>query len=282
MSVTTRSIPSSWLTQAVRVLLVGAGGTGSRVLEQLLCLHRAMLAKGHPYGLDVTVMDMDTVSESNIGRQAFYPCDVGQYKAITLVNRANMALGEMGSWDAAVEQLNEDTDLTSYHLVIGAVDNRVARKAIALAGSKDSYRRGSPLWWLDFGNRSNDGQAILGEIEARYQSPRSRDKNRLPHVGDLYPELLDPSKEHEDDTPSCSLAEALEKQSLYVNQAVSVQGMNILWNLFTKGEISVHGAFVNLDTCTVTPLRVDPEQWARFGVGPLAKKRRVRKVSASS
>lgn len=277
MTVMSRRIPAQWLTQPVNVLLVGAGGTGSRVLEQLLCLHRAILAKGHPHGLKVTVMDMDTVSESNIGRQAFYPSDVGHYKAITLVNRANMALGGLGQWEAKVDKLDGDSDIRNYQLVIGAVDNRAARKAIAIAGSRINYR--PPTWWLDFGNRSSDGQVVLGEIEPCNIPANRRDKERLPHIGELYPDLLDPSKEQDDDTPSCSLAEALEKQSLYVNQAVSVQGMNILWNLFTKGEISVHGAFVNLDACTVMPLRVDPEQWARFGAGPLAKKRRTSRAA---
>ena len=61
------------MTRAVNVLLVGAGGTGSRMLEKLVALHRALIAKGHPAGLEVTVVDPDTVSSANIGRQAFYP-----------------------------------------------------------------------------------------------------------------------------------------------------------------------------------------------------------------
>lgn len=265
-------IPSKWLTRPVKVLLVGAGGTGSRVLEQLLCLHRAIVAKGHPHGLHVTVMDMDRVSPSNIGRQAFYPSDIGTFKSHTLVNRVNMALDGTTSWEASTKMLSADTRLSDVDLVIGAVDNRLARRSIF-----EALTKGSGAFWLDFGNRANDGQVVLGQVPAR----GDKKKARLPHIGDLYPELLDPDAEQDDDTPSCSLAEALEKQSLYVNQAVSVQGMNILWNFFTKGEITVHGAFINLEHSMVTPLRVDPEQWARFGYGPLAIKRRKPKAQAA-
>lgn len=268
-------IPPKWLTSPVKVMLVGAGGTGSRVLEQLLCLHRAMLAKGHPHGLRVVLVDMDRVSPSNIGRQAFYPSDIGSYKSHTLINRVNMALNGLGTWEAHTSPVTDSTDMSGVDLVIGAVDNRLARKSIHLALSRKSY---GDSFWLDYGNRSNDGQVVFGQVPNRNQ----KIKNRLPHIGELYPELLDPSSEGEDDTPSCSLAEALEKQSLYINQAVSVFGMNILWNLFTKGEIDVHGAFVNLEYGMVTPLRADPVQWARFGVGPLAKRRRKPKSAVTA
>ncbi|CAN7627930.1 PRTRC system ThiF family protein [Acidovorax delafieldii] len=256
-------LPSRLLAKPIKVLLVGAGGTGSRVLEQLVCLHRAIRAKGHPYGLSVKVQDMDVVSPSNIGRQAFYPCDVGQFKSVTLVNRANMALGGEGEWKASIDPIGEESSFHDIDIVIGAVDNRAARKAI--------MNNVHGALWLDFGNRSEDGQVVLGQIPSRIQSARSE---RLPHIGDLYPELVDPTAEDEDDTPSCSLAEALERQSLYINQAVSVYGMNILWNLLTKGEITVHGAFINLLSSTVLPLAIDPEEWARFGFKPRSRKRR--------
>ena len=81
------------LARPVNILLVGAGGTGSRILERLVCLHKALKAKGHPGGLKVTVVDPDIVSNANVGRQAFYSCDVGRYKADVLVNRVSMALG---------------------------------------------------------------------------------------------------------------------------------------------------------------------------------------------
>ena len=44
----------------IRVLVVGAGGTGSAILMGLPYLDQAMRVWGHPYGLQVCMMDGDT------------------------------------------------------------------------------------------------------------------------------------------------------------------------------------------------------------------------------
>jgi len=254
------SLQSDLLTKPVKILLVGAGGTGSRMLEKLVCLHKALKAKGHPHGFDVVVVDPDTVSPANIGRQAFYPGDVGAYKADILVTRANMAL-EDAVWSSCVAKLDTQSNLFGYDIVIGAVDNRAARLGI-LRGLENTMS--GLRYWMDMGNRRADGQVVLGQVSSRRKV--GEDKLRLPHVGELYPELIDPAFEDSDDTPSCSLAESLEKQSLFINPTLADFAGNLLWNLFTKGEIDTHGVFVNLDRMVVTPLRVDPAVWARFGV----------------
>jgi len=266
-------LPAKLLSQPVRVLLVGAGGTGSRILEKLVCLHRALLAKGHPGGLRVTVVDPDTVSAANIGRQAFYPGDIGCYKADVLVNRANMALGNV-RWESVTAKLDTRSGLEGFDLVIGAVDNRAARLGI-LRGLENCL--GGTRYWLDTGNRSSDGQAVLGEVPSRKRT--TDDRMRLPHIGELFPQLIDPAAEDPDEGPSCSLAEALEKQSLYINSTVSDFAMNLLWNLFTQGQIDTHGAFINLQRMMVTPLRVDPAVWERFGVIRDGRRHKVERPS---
>ncbi len=69
----------------VRVLVVGAGGSGSAIAMGLPYLHQAMRVWGHPYGLDVTLMDGDTVSDTNCARQPFSWSDIGQNKVSALV-----------------------------------------------------------------------------------------------------------------------------------------------------------------------------------------------------
>lgn len=269
-------LPAKLLTKRVEILLVGAGGTGSRILDKLVCLHRALIAKGHPHGLMVTVVDPDTVSAANIGRQAFYPGDIGCFKADVLVNRANMALGEV-QWKSSIAKLDTRSGLEGFDLVIGAVDNRAARLAI-LRGLENCL--GGRRYWLDTGNRSNDGQVVLGEVPSRKR--QKDDTARLPHIGELYPQLIDPAAEDPDEGPSCSLAEALEKQSLYINSAVSDFAMNILWNLFTDGQIDTHGAFINLKRMMVTPLRADPAVWERFGVKRDGRRHKVVRPSVAA
>lgn len=269
-------LPAELLTKPVRILLVGAGGTGSRMLEKLVCLHKALRAKGHPHGFMVTVVDPDTVSPANIGRQAFYPGDVGSYKSDVLVNRANMALEDV-SWSSVTEKLDTRSTLGAFDIVIGAVDNRAARLGI-LRGLEDAVS--GVRYWLDLGNRKNDGQVILGEVSSRRKV--GENKLRLPHVGELYPELIEPKLEDADDTPSCSLAEALDKQSLFINPTLSDFGGNLLWQLFTKGEIDTHGVFVNLERMTVLPLRIDPDVWTRFGVVRDGRRHRVERLSVKA
>ena len=65
----------------ISVNLIGAGGTGSQVLETLARIDSALFKLGHP-GLFVTTFDADEVSESNIGRQLFSPADIGLNKSV--------------------------------------------------------------------------------------------------------------------------------------------------------------------------------------------------------
>lgn len=272
-------LPSEMATRQIRIVLVGAGGTGSRMLENLMNLHRAMVALGHPQGLHVTLIDDDRVSVANVGRQAFYACDVGSYKAMTLINRANMAMGGLAHWDAVVGRVTPESKLGDCHMVIGAVDNRSARLAILRSLETTAY--GSPKYWLDIGNSQSSGQAVLGQVTGSRR--KTDDQWRLPHVGEMFPELIDSVRDsQEDDTPSCSLAEALEKQSLFINPAVSLFASNLLWQLFTKGEIEHHGAYVNLDRMSVMPMAIDKEVWARFGIIRDGKRRKVAQPSKKS
>src|ERR1700744_3728541 len=77
----------------VRVLVIGAGGSGSAVVMGLPYLDQAMRVWGRSSGLDVTMMDADAVSATNCVRQPFSASDVGQNKATVLINRINMFWG---------------------------------------------------------------------------------------------------------------------------------------------------------------------------------------------
>src|SRR5947209_8603477 len=57
--------------RAHRVLVIGAGGTGSAVVMGLPYLDQAMRVWGHRHGLAVALMDADQVSETNCVRQPF-------------------------------------------------------------------------------------------------------------------------------------------------------------------------------------------------------------------
>lgn len=260
----THNIDPEMTLRAWRVVVVGAGGTGSALLPNLARLHHAMIELGHPGGIECTVYDDDTVSPTNVGRQGFYPVDVGAHKAVLLVNRLNLLMGTR--WTAVPERLDSRTPLNA-DLVIGCVDTRAARKTILTAiGMRAGY-------YLDCGNERDRGQVILG------QCGKTR-PGRLPHVGDLFPDMIDPAGDKEDTAPSCSMAEALSKQSLVINQAIGVQAFNLLWTLFRSGTLSYSGVFVNLATGRTNPLPVDPAAWARFGYVDPQEKKATKKSAA--
>lgn len=266
------NIKPDLLTRKVQVVLVGAGGTGSHVLRRLANIHMAMVELGHPAGLDVSVYDPDVVSKTNVGRQAFYPSDVGLPKAAILVHRCNLLM--QTKWEAYQEKLTSKSSLYSADVVIGCVDNRAGRKAILAA--TEANRKAT--YYMDFGNREHDGQVILGQVMPE-SNEKSKNEMRLPHAANLFPELVDESLDDKDETPSCSLAEALEKQSLFINDTVANVGMNMLWELFRYGQLSYHGVFINNKTGRVNPLPIDPEAWARFGYDVMPKKT-IRKRSS--
>jgi PRTRC genetic system ThiF family protein len=102
---------------------------------------------------------------------------------------------------------------------------------------------------LDLGNRAGDGQFIIGCPAAANQ----RHERRLPTVLEYFPELADESLP-DDDAPSCSVAEALERQSLFVNRIVASHALSLLFDLLGRGSIGHAGAFINLGSGRCAPI----------------------------
>lgn len=243
---TTHTIQQYLLNKKVNVLLVGAGGNGGIVLEHLVRLHQALQAWGHR-GLDVTMMDGDTVSETNCVRQSFSVSDVGHNKAVILINRLNVYKGMR--WRALPTMFTADAlGPTTYDVVIGCVDTKAARREIASAVSAS---RSSVAYYLDLGNSEITGQFILGEP---LNSRNRRKAGRLRCCWELYPELL---AEEEDPGPSCSAVEALERQGPMINSCVAAQAIALLTNLFRRGTVNYQGGFVNTEFGTTVPLKIN-------------------------
>ena len=55
-------IPGVLLQKKVQVTVVGCGGTGSAIAAGLPYLHQAMVALGHPHGLDVSLHKLHQLS----------------------------------------------------------------------------------------------------------------------------------------------------------------------------------------------------------------------------
>jgi len=118
-------------------------------------------------------------------------------------------------------------------------------------------RRDQPLYYMDFGNSRETGQVILSTIGkvAQPNSKQYRTIEQMPMVIDEFGELLQAS-EAGDNTPSCSLAEALTKQDLFINSALANIGASLLWQLFREGMLFNRGFFLNLKDFRTQPLKV--------------------------
>ncbi len=248
------TIHAELLRRRVRVLVVGCGGTGSAVVGGLPFLHQALIAWGHPEGLHVTVMDGDMISPTNCVRQPFSFCEVGHPKCVVLVNRLNL-FWNLG-WEAVPEHLVGKEQLGRVDVVIGCVDTRAARAVIQECTSCWS----TASYWLDIGSTADGGQFILGEP---LNEVNRRGRTRLRTVAELYPETGDGSLD-DDELPSCSAIQALEKQSPFVNQVLAQHALALRARLFRYGNISYHGGFVNLREGGGARLAVDPLLWRRI------------------
>ena len=253
------TIPSLLLEKTVRITVVGCGGTGGAIASGLPYLHQAMLALGHPGGLDVTLVDGDRISRINCVRQPFSESEIGLHKATVLATRINLfwGLGWRGSPQFLDEGWREETDI-----VIGCVDSRKARNMIL--GSAAYW---NSHYWLDLGNNASTGQFVLGQPE---NNKNKRCDMRLPTVAELFPEIVDPKLDRKDKHPSCSSVEALQRQEPFINQTVAYHALALLARLFRYGRLSHHGGFINLSTGRISPLPVSPAMWKRIAKRQIA------------
>ena len=245
----------------VTVNVIGAGGTGSQVLTCLARLDVTLRALRHP-GFSVTLYDPDTITEANIGRQLFGPTDLGLNKARCLVTRLNNFFGndwkaEARPYPSALKEVKRDNIA---NITITCTDNIKSRldlwNVLAKIPSPSYTDYSTPLYWMDFGNTQTAGQVVLGSVPKRIKQPVS---TLYETVGSLkvITRLVKYARIKEEDSgPSCSLAEALEKQDLFINSTLAGLGCNILWKMFRNGMIEHCGLYLNLNTMKVNPIPV--------------------------
>ena len=250
-------------TNPITVNLIGAGGTGSQVLTALARMNHALTELNHA-GLSVRLWDDDVITEANLGRQLFAECELGLYKSLALINRINRFFGT--NWKAETQKFQKD-DLGKLQsnmkseIYISCVDSVKSRFDIAEILNElkidKGYYRNKCKYWIDFGNSQFTGQVLLSTI-GNIKQPNSKKYEtveNLPFITEEFGELLKIS-ESEDNTPSCSLAEALEKQDLFINSTLAQMGSSLLWNIFRNGLTVNRGFFLNLKNFQSQPIKL--------------------------
>lgn len=248
-------------TNPVTINLIGCGGTGSQMLTALARINQSLTALQHA-GIFVRIFDDDVVTKANVGRQLFANAEIGFPKAEVLSSRINRFFGT--NWKGYAVQFNtkifEGLIECSANITITCVDNVKSRfevsKMLAKSSKGNRYSRDRECYWMDFGNSRNTGQVILatvGNIEQQ-KSKKFVPINNLPMPTDEFKDLFEASTD--DNSPSCSLAEALTKQDLFINSSLANMGASLLWNLFREGMVQYRGFFMNLKDFRTTPLTV--------------------------
>jgi len=259
----------------VTVNVIGIGGTGSQVLNSLARMHSALKALGHP-GLFVRAIDPDKVTAANMGRQLFSPADLGEYKCTVLIGRINRFFAT--DWQGMPTSYGASSTIPAANITISCVDTGKARKDIkaALTAAAAKQRSGReqnqwgqairtpgiepydvPYYWMDYGNMMDRGQIVIGTLGKIAQPKKSQFAclDELPTIDHYHPDILIDNK-NDDQGPSCSLAEALAKQDLFINTNLANMGLGLLWKMFRELRIQYHGLYLNLETMAVNPIKV--------------------------
>jgi len=250
-------------TNPIRVNVIGAGGTGSKFMTALMEINHSLLELDHP-GLDVHLWDDDIITASNIGRQRFADSEKNLYKSQAIINRLNRWAGT--SWKAEARKFQRDADAkiptgAGASIYVSCTDTVASRFEISeiLNHLNDEYgfHRDKGRYWLDLGNTKFSGQGILSTI-GKIEQPTSKKFNTvdtLPSIIQEYGTAMQTS-EQEDDTPSCSMAESLAKQDLFINSTIANLGASLLWNLLKTGMTENRGFFLNLQNFKSQPITI--------------------------
>lgn len=236
------------------VVQVGCGGTGS-FLAEAVC--RLLMGRD----ADLYVVDLDRVERHNVGRQAFDPADVGQFKAQVLAERLARRFGRtvgyaVQPYDAGLHSRIFRAQPSRLNLLIGAVDNADARRALAatLDGRLD-------VLWLDCGNGRNSGQALLGNATRAGHlrgafHPEQGICTALPAPSLQRPDLLEAPP-----TPlprlDCAEAIAEEQQGATINQVVAAVAASYVERLL-DGTCRSMGSYVDMDTGMLRTVPIEP------------------------
>ncbi len=254
-------VPSYLLnpTNPISVNLIGAGGTGSTFLTALARMNYALREMNH-CGLQITLFDHDIIEPSNLGRQLFSENELGLNKAVALINRSNRFFGS--NWKAVTqryENVGKGNDCYPANITISCVDTVQARqniKTVLESKKRSDNHRDKPIYLIDLGNGRDSGQVLLSTIGEVIQ-PDSKKFHPIGSLGDIFesfPNLLDASKDNHE--PSCSLAQALNQQDLFINSVLSNMGASLLWSIFRLGVLETRGFFLNLSDFRSTPIPV--------------------------
>lgn len=216
------------LYSPVKIVLIGCGGTGSLLLSALARLNDMMI-RTNIGSLFVSVIDDDVFEEHNVCKQTCSSSDVGRNKAEVCVERINEFYGFAWAYSISRYPYMNKNVMQRYDIFISAVDSIETRLNLF----KKTTR---PI--IDIGNGKDYGQIIMSCYDEKIFLPSTED-------------LFQISKKPDDNTPSCSMIESLEQQSLFINSVAAMFAANMLSDLFVNRYLEYNQIYFSLNPLNV-------------------------------
>jgi PRTRC genetic system ThiF family protein len=265
---------------ALRLYLVGCGGTGSWLAPHLARLVR-YLRETRQMRVHLTFIDPDVVEMKNVFRQNFGEAEVGGKKAELL------ALRYAAAWGTAIEvhvarfnQAMVQLEYGDLGVLVGCVDNAAARRTMAETLDQETRVRGTEglprLWWLDCGNGTDTGQVLFGAARNARQLqhafpyfPKQGFCVNLPAPDLQHPDLLETRSDETmlqqpQGAISCAEMALLGDQSPSINAMVANIAATYLWRLFAHPTgLTIFATYCNLDVLSTRSRFITPDAVAQ-------------------
>ena len=240
------------MTRSVKVVMLGAGGTGGHIAPHL---YRLLYALDRP--VRFIICDGDIVEQNNLIRQNFIPADLGENKAQVLAERYSTVFGMeteyVPEYVESAERLKElvaprivKTNFYPYSvldkelvILIGAVDNNRSRQIC-----NQVFYESEELIYIDSGNSEHTGQVVCGI--------RSGGRTLYKPVGKLYPEVLSDTDKFPTEL-SCAEASISAPQAMTANITAATAVVDMIYNILTLGESRVRQVTFATTSCNVRP-----------------------------
>lgn len=241
------------MTRPVKVVMLGAGGTGGHIAPHL---YRLLYALNRP--VRFIICDGDVVEQKNLVRQNFIPADLGENKAKVLAERYSTVFGMETEYvpsfieteerlkelltpeDWKIEGASRIKFVTEQVILIGAVDNNKSRQLCHRV-----FLQAKELIYIDSGNGEFTGQVVCGV--------RRGFKTYYPPIGLVYPDVLEVTDKFPTEL-SCAEASVSAPQSMAANITAATMVVDMIYNILTLGDSTVRYSTFSTKNVNVRPV----------------------------
>lgn len=242
-------------TRPVKVVMLGAGGTGGHIAPHLYRLLYAL-----DRSVRFIICDGDVVEEKNLVRQNFVPADLGENKAKVLAERYSTVFGMEAEYVPSFVETEERLRelLTPDYWHVNRLNSRyseIVREQVVLIGAVDNNRsrqlcdrvfhQANELIYIDSGNGEFTGQIVCGV--------RRAGKTYYPPIGTVYPDVLEDTDKFPTEL-SCAEASISAPQSMAANITAATAVVDMVYNILILGDNTVRQATFSTKTLNVRPV----------------------------